>query len=168
MRGKQTQLFTANQSVNWSVTGGSLSAASGASTIYTAPNSTRSYVLSANNGVNPVTQVPIAVMAVFPLPLTWEYEEEADKEVLIWVPQDGPWQANIKRGQKRKINLQCGPRPASQYPELDAFWNDHYGRADFILMHPDRNVELTVRCDSKQKVSWKLGLFRWSAVVVEV
>ena len=169
LRGKQTQLFSAGiQSVDWTVTRGTLSSAHGTQTTYTAPNRTGTYVLTANNGVDPVTQATIKVTGVFPLPLTWEYDEEADKKVLLWQPQIGPWQANIKRGQKRKINLQCGPRPASQYPELDQFWDDHYGREDFILVHPDRGVEITVRADSMQKVTWKHGLFRFSAVVVEV
>lgn len=169
LRGKQTQVFTTNplQVVDWSVTGGSLSAASGNSTTYTAPNKTGTYILSADNNVDPPTEVTITVMGVFPLPLVWEYEDEADKKVLIWVPQQGPWQGNIKREQKRKVNLQCH-RPAYQYPELDQFWKDHYGREDFILVHPDMGVDLIVRADSGQKVVWKDGMFRFSAVVIEV
>lgn len=168
LRGKQTQLFTANQSVNWSVTGGTLSAASGASTTYTAPNRTGTYVLSANNGVNPATQVTITVTAVFLNKwLIWDLGDERGKKVLIWEPQQGPWQSNVKRGTKSKIDLK-GKRPGYEYAELDQFWDDHYGRASFILLHPGRGVELTVRCDSDLKVQWVLGFFLWSGVVREV
>ncbi len=170
MRGKQTQVFTANQSVNWTVTGGTLSAASGASTTYTAPNRTGTYVLSASNGGNgadPATLVTITVTGVFPLPLVWDYDGESGMKVLIWVPQQGPWQGNIKRGMKEKINIQGGPRPAPEFPELKQFWADHYGREDFIIVHPDLGVDLTVRADSDLKWSWHFGLFKWSAVIVE-
>jgi hypothetical protein len=167
LRGKQTQVFTANQSVNWSVTGGTLSAASGASTTYTAPNRTGTYVLSASNGVDPATQVTITVIGIFPLPLRWDYDEEREKKVLIWMPQDGPWQSNVKRGTKSKIDLK-GKRPSNQFSELDQFWDAHHGRANFILKHPDRGLEITVRCDSLLSVTWSVGMFSFSGVVREV
>jgi hypothetical protein len=168
MRGKQTQVFTANQSVNWSVTRGTLSTASGASTTYTAPNREGTYVLTADNGVDVPTLVTITVEAEFPFPLKWDYDEDREKKVLIWEPQDGPWQSNVKRGTKSKIDLKGGPRPASEFPELDEFWDEHHGRANFILKHPDRGIEIKVRADSLLKITWKYGLFTWSGVVREV
>jgi hypothetical protein len=168
MRGKQTQVFTANQSVNWSVTGGTLSTASGASTTYTAPNRTGTYVLSASNGVDAPTQVTITVTGVFPYPPSWEYGGKVDKKVLIWEPQDGPWQSNVKRGKKRQIDLTANRRPKDEYEEVEQFWDDHHGRANFILPHPDLDIELSVRIDSELKDTWWFGLANWSMVVKEV
>jgi hypothetical protein len=169
MRGKQQQVFTANQSVNWSVTRGTLSAASGASTTYTAPNRTGTYVLTASNGVDPPAQVTITVTGVFPYPPSWEYGGDVDKKVLIWEPQDGDWQANIKRGKKRTVDLAGEKRLAAQYQEIETFWDEHHGRENFILKHPDLNIELTARFDSKLKDTWSIGgLAGWSVVVKEV
>jgi hypothetical protein len=125
-------------------------------------------VLSASNGIDPATQITITVTAVFPAKyLKWDFDDERDKKVLIWEPINGPAQSNIKRGTKSKIDLN-GKRPGYEYTELDQFWDDHYGRANFILMHPGRGIEITVRIDSKLQVKWVLGFFIWSGVVREV
>lgn len=168
MRGKQTQVFNADQSVNWSVTGGTLSAASGNSTTYTAPNREGTYVLSASNGVDPPTLVTITVEAVFPFAPSWEYGGKVDKKVLIWTPQVGPWQGQIKRGKKRQIDLVANRRKKAEYEELEQFWDDHHGRSDFTLPHPDLGIEIRVRFDSELKDTWWFGLCNWSVVVVEV
>ncbi|MBD0372784.1 MAG: hypothetical protein ICV60_18210 [Pyrinomonadaceae bacterium] len=152
------------------MTRGTLSAASGASTTYTAPNRTGTYVLTATNGVDPPTYVTITVTGVFPYPPSWEYEGEADKNVLIWTPQVGPWQGNIKRGSKRKVDLVANLRPREEYEEVFQFWDEHYGREDLILPHPDLDLELTGRIDAKLKDKWHLGgnLVSWSTVFQEV
>lgn len=169
MRGKETQVFNADQAVDWSVTGGTLSSASGVSTTYTAPNRTGTYILSADNGVDPPTEVTITVTGVFPYPPSWDYSGDVDKKLFIWEPIQGPWQSNIKRGKKRTIDLTAEKRPKAEYQEVEQFWDEHYGREDFILVHPDLEVELTVRLDAKLKDTWHgVNLVSWSTVVKEV
>jgi phage-related protein len=165
LSGTQTQQFTADQAVTWSASAGTITSGG----LYTPPNVTGSYTVTARNASAQTTTVAVVVTGVFPAAPSWTYSAEQDKKVLVFRPESGPRQTRAKRAKSRRFDLTANHRSRAEYLKVESFWDAHYPNKNFYFTHPDLKTTLLVFFDAKLKEEWVgENLVNWSTVIEQV
>lgn len=163
MRGLQTsQQFYANQTVVWTATAGSITTGG----LYTPPNVTGAYSITARNFANETTVVPVAVTGDFPRYYSYRIPRRFTKKVLIWEPERGADQTREKSGKRAFYDLKGTENSRAQYEEVEVFWNAHFPAKKFylydVVLERDRffkfDSELKVEDESFDRISWSVAI----------
>ena len=167
MRGQRTQVFTADQLVTWTASAGTISAGG----LYTAPNVTGTYTVTARNAANETRSVTISVTAAIYRVPSYTYPVSEDKKVLRFEPESGPEQTRTKRGHKRRVEFNANDRQKAEVLEMRALWRAHYGIAGkyVYFTDPDLGEEALYKIDSLWKSERvRPNLYNYSFVLQEV
>jgi hypothetical protein len=142
--------FTADQSVTWTTSGGTLSAVTGTSVTWKAPNETGTRTLTATNGSAQTDVVTITVRAIIPNYWTWRNPIHAKKEGLIWRPIYGPTQTRGFGDSSAIHDWELGNDDSEieKFEEMYAFWNYHHFGRQFDLNDPVLEERRTYEIDS--------------------
>lgn len=137
--------------INWTASVGSLSASSGATVTWTAPNQSQLVgLITATNGTYTVT-VEIPVLKAFPYspnrPLKWDTQ----KTVLISRSEDRRRAARVKDYNNEpfeSFELIFQNRNLAEHAAASDFWDEHHPDKRFIFTDAHRSVRKVVYFDS--------------------
>ncbi len=76
--------YAANQAVTWTASDGTITAGG----VYSPPNRSGSYIVTAINGANEVSNTTLTVNATFPFEPNWQYKRKKKEPVLLSVAED--------------------------------------------------------------------------------
>jgi len=148
--GGSTTNFTADQSVTWTKSGGTLSAILPTSVTWEAPNETGTRTLTATNGAAQTDIVTITVRAIIPNYWAWKTPIHAKKEGLIFRPIYGPTQTRGFGDSSAIHDWELGNDDSEieKFQEMYAFWNYHHFGRKFDLNDPVLEERRTYETDS--------------------
>jgi hypothetical protein len=161
--------FTADQSVTWTATAGTLSPSSGTASTWTAPNESRSVTVTGTNGSG-VDTVSIVVQGVFPNYWAWRTPIHAKKDVLVWRPIFGPSQTRGFGDGSAIHDWELGNEDSeiTRFDAIKAFWEYHHPGRQFDLVDPVREERRTYEFDSDLDYHYNdSGGVTWSVRIKE-
>ncbi len=168
-KGKETQNFSANQSVTWSASGGSFTNVTATTATWHAPNDGGNYTVTGTNGSAEATHVTVTVTGVVPAVPSWGFEVENKKKVLLFEADDGTRETRTKGPRKRTFTFTTRLRPKAEFLELETFWDAHYPGKQVYFTHPGTSVEVLYWIDSPLKEQWTItGFLSYSFVLQQV
>ncbi len=141
----------ASGTINWTASVGTLSASTGSTVTWTAPNQSQLVgLIKATNGTYTVT-AEIPVLKEFPYapnrPLKWERR----KTVLISRAEDRSRSARVKDANNEPFEsyeLTFQNRNLTELAAVEAFWDDHHPQKRFIFTDSHRSQRRVVYFDS--------------------
>ena len=164
IEGKQTQAFTADQAVTWSTSAGAITSGG----LYTPPNVTGNYTVTATNGGGESTVVTVSVEGVFPALADYATPLTLSKKVRIFTPESGPRQA-VGRGLKQSgFDLKRDDDALADVLELMAFGDAHYPHKRLIYRSIVLGITGLYEFDSNLKIEpISFDRVSWSCVIRE-
>jgi hypothetical protein len=154
--GKSSTIFTADQNVTWTKSGGTLSDVAARSVTWTAPNQTGVWTLTGTNGSAQATIISITVRAIIPNFWKWQNPVHATKDVLIFKPIFGPTQTRGFGDGSPILGWELSNDDSSydNFIELKAFWDYHHPGRQFDMIDPNIPERRTYETDSDLDYSY--------------
>lgn len=164
--GTETVQFSADQPVVWACSAGTIDSEG----LFTPPNVTGGYRVTATNGDSEESFTDVLVLGVFPAGPSYGYSSARKKNVLSIETPNGTLHTRTKSGTALEIDLEGRNRPTSEYLAVERFFTAHYPAKSFLWRHPDTGAVYRVYIGEEFSADTGNGpnLWTWTASVVTI